>query len=246
MRDGTFESEGPSGRKELGGLGFTLIELLVVIAIIAILASMLLPALSSAKEQAKRAKCKSNQRQYVMTVLMYASNNQGKFPTEETPHVSWVAPKIYEYLKEEVGTNLLFCPNKKDWFDVQPWGRRLGYYSLYGRDTDNPQMPQEPPRWPWKPWPWKSPQNDSPRDPLLPMTADLVEKATASPNITSAPHGPNGPVESEPGRTPEPEAIGSDGGHVGRVDGSVIWRNQERMRKRDVLIPPHPERKGYW
>ncbi len=60
--------------------GFTLIELLVVIAIIALLVSILMPALQKARQQARLVVCSTNQHHLVTAVLLYAQDNDGKFP----------------------------------------------------------------------------------------------------------------------------------------------------------------------
>ena len=68
---------------------FTLIELLVVIAIIAILASMLLPALGSARERAKSIKCVAQLKQYHTAVVLYAGDYDDFVTSGSGAHWDW-------------------------------------------------------------------------------------------------------------------------------------------------------------
>jgi prepilin-type N-terminal cleavage/methylation domain-containing protein/prepilin-type processing-associated H-X9-DG protein len=84
---GSLESRDLDGSRTEAKNGFTLIELLVVIAIIGVLASLLLPTLGNAKEQAKLIKCISNQKQIGMAFQLYGNDNDARFPPLAPPQV---------------------------------------------------------------------------------------------------------------------------------------------------------------
>jgi prepilin-type N-terminal cleavage/methylation domain-containing protein/prepilin-type processing-associated H-X9-DG protein len=83
--------------------GFTLIELLVVMAVIAILASLLLPAIHSAKQAAHAVACLNNLKQWGLATQMFAGDNGDLLPKDGSPNGTSLDEGWYNDLPHVLG-----------------------------------------------------------------------------------------------------------------------------------------------
>ena len=101
-------------RRRRSRLGFTLVELLVVIGIIAVLISILLPALSRAREAAYATQCLSNLRQIGIYFNLYANEQKGFLPPQSPTFIRAINGKTHEYLDQRytkgAGGKVFYCP----------------------------------------------------------------------------------------------------------------------------------------
>jgi prepilin-type N-terminal cleavage/methylation domain-containing protein len=138
-----------ASRFGMNGNGFTLVELLVVIAVIATLAALRLPALSRAKERARRIQCLNNVRQIGVALRLYADDNRDLLPdcTTNNPtfYGTWWPWDLNTNLVHQLEgggakRSLLYCPSNAGMDDDLHWNfwelhpehpiRVLGYIFL--------------------------------------------------------------------------------------------------------------------
>lgn len=121
---------------------FTLIELLVVIAIIAALVAILLPALSQAREAARRVVCATHTRQLTTACLGYAADNSGRLPPETRDLGSTGRNHVFDQFRGDMFRKLALpdalwtCPSNP--WEIYDNGSVSTRGSMYGIVFDTP------------------------------------------------------------------------------------------------------------
>jgi prepilin-type N-terminal cleavage/methylation domain-containing protein len=100
------------GSQRRSNHGFTLIELLVVIAIIAVLAAVLFPVFARARDEGRKAHCRSNMHQIIICIRMYLDDHGGYMAPYDPPgdhhnfaRAMWMLEPYYR------DQGIWFCPS---------------------------------------------------------------------------------------------------------------------------------------
>ena len=205
---------------------FTLIELLVVVSIIALLIAILLPALSAAREGAKRIQCASNLHQIGIGYYTYATERKGHIPLgyvdnnvssnfhmmnlhDAVPNYSMMGDLFEsDIIKDGQG---FYCPSQTELFFQydSPENRWNIPYSVNGQPKNTRSGYSSRAQYDGEQWHWGPAANAQPPS-NLPRVEDLVDVVIAS-DVSSTTWAFEGSHN------------GGDGMNITRIDGSVVW-----------------------
>jgi prepilin-type N-terminal cleavage/methylation domain-containing protein len=224
-----------------GSTGFTLVELMVVIAMTAVLTALLLPALSGAKEKARRAVCKNNLHQLYVAFDMYAGNNSDVLPSAADNNGNYHSIRLSDQTFTNLvgfaggNSNIFYCPNLdfgdgvKGVASHDEYGYIIGYSYLADDVVTSGKLGVDY---------TLAPVKLSATAPTNELLADanywtLAQNASI-PLMKMAPHTAAGAALAQgvsPGAGATNSAgIGAMGGNIETFDGSVNWRTISSMQ----------------